>query len=58
VKRRELIMLLGGAAACRVGKGALFAPSAWAKSCARRGHADTIRQSILPTLQRSNEVIE
>ena len=29
----------------RVGKGALFAPSAWAKSCARRAHADTMSET-------------
>jgi hypothetical protein len=41
-----------------VGKGALFAPSPWAKSCARRVHADAVRSSIVPTLQRPDEVIE
>jgi hypothetical protein len=54
---------------CKVGEGALLGPSAWAKSCApiaREGgrerpddaHAATIRQTILPTLGRADEVIE
>jgi hypothetical protein len=34
-----------------VGKGALLGPSAWAKSRARRAHAATVRQAILPTLR-------
>jgi hypothetical protein len=42
----------------RVGKGALFALSAWAKSCTRRAHAATVRQSILPTLRHAEEAIE
>jgi hypothetical protein len=37
----------------RVGKGALLGLSAWAKSRARRAHASTISQAILPTLPLS-----
>jgi len=36
----------------RVGKGALLRFSAWAKSRARRAHAATVLQAILPTLPR------
>jgi hypothetical protein len=42
---------------CRVGKGALLGVFAWAKSPARRAHAVTIRQAILPTLP-AGEVTE
>src|SRR6266849_2431049 len=35
----------------RVGKGASLGFDAWAKSCARRAHAVTLRQTILPTLR-------
>jgi hypothetical protein len=37
----------------RVGKGARFAPSASAKSPARRAHATTLRRAILPTHRNS-----
>jgi hypothetical protein len=54
---------------CRVGKGALFALSAWAKSCTRHSpsktgvnalmpYAATMPQAILPTLRNAEEVIE
>src|SRR5271166_3922806 len=40
---------------CRVGKGALADLSAWAKSLARRAHAATPPQTILPTLRTETD---
>ena len=69
MRGREFVTLLGSAAVRQVAARAQPSGVGWAKACCSlhlRGqnrarafaHADAARQSILPTLQRADEVIE